>query len=152
MELLQALEQNGLVDGLDAAEKQRLSDLGDTLTFRGGETIIPETNRSRDLYLIAKGSATIRMTLPFENRKSEVLDRLHEGELIGEIAFIDGSPRSASVVAETDCSLYHFPYETTHDFLEANPRVGYALVGGIAKILAAKIRQTSLAWRNLMMW
>lgn len=152
MELLQALEKNGLVDGLDAADRQSLAALSDTLTFQGGKVIIPETNRSRDLYLMASGSATIRMTLPVENRKSEVLDRLHEGELLGEIAFVDGSPRSASVVAESDCSLYRFPYETTYEFLEANPRVGYALISGIAKILAAKIRQTSLAWRNLMMW
>jgi CRP-like cAMP-binding protein len=71
---------------------------------------------------------------------------------MGEISFIDGSPRSASVIAEELTSVYVLPFDKVNQMMEDDPQFGYVMIRTIACILTEKVRQTNLAWRNLMMW
>ncbi|MFC2170974.1 Crp/Fnr family transcriptional regulator [Calditrichota bacterium] len=152
MSLHELLKSKGLIDRMTEEQYAKLAEIAELRTFMAEDNIISEITRSRDLYLIKSGVVSIKMSLPTEAKKSEIIDRLHAGDIMGEIAFIDGSPRSATIVAEEDTEVYLFPYEKLHDLMESDPRLGYLMITGIAKILTAKVRQTNLAWRNLMMW
>ncbi|MDP8208265.1 MAG: cyclic nucleotide-binding domain-containing protein [Candidatus Electryonea clarkiae] len=152
MELQEQLSKIGLIEGLTDEQIANLMDICELRKFQHEEKIISEITRTRDLYIIKTGSVSISMCVPMEARKSEVIDRLHAGDMMGEIAFIDGSPRSASVHAEEETEVYVFPYDKIIALMEGDPKLGYVLISGIANILTAKIRQTNLAWRNLMMW
>ena len=152
MELRDLLSLSGLSDGLNENHVSKLVDAAELLSFDRGEVIISEANRARDLFIVHSGVVSVVMAFPTDTEKSETVDRLHAGKVLGEIAFIDGSPRSATVIAEERAKLYVLPYEVVNKLLESDHEFGYHFMRSLARILTAKVRQTNLAWRNLMMW
>ncbi len=67
-----------------------------TQSFAAGETIFNAGDEGREFFIICAGRVAIRLG-------NRTLDVLGEGEIFGEMALIDNAPRSATVVAETDC-------------------------------------------------
>lgn len=65
-------------------------------TFKAGEYIFKAGDEGHEFYVVRAGKAAVRLG----NRTLEVLG---EGEIFGEMALIDSAPRSADVIAETDC-------------------------------------------------
>lgn len=65
-------------------------------TYRAGETIFGQGDDATEFFIVRSGKVAIRLG-------NRTLDVLGEGEIFGEMALIDSGPRSASVVAETDC-------------------------------------------------
>lgn len=71
----------------------------DLQSFKAGETIFHENESGHLMYVIVEGEAEISV----HGHPVEVVSK--EG-IIGEMALIDpGQPRSAKVVARTDCKL-----------------------------------------------
>ena len=68
----------------------------ETRTFKAGEYIFRAGDEGHEFYVVRAGKAAVRLG----NRTLEVLG---EGEIFGEMALIDSAPRSADVIAETDC-------------------------------------------------
>ena len=67
----------------------------ETRTYRAGETIFREGDHGHEFYVIKEGEVEIRSG----NRR---LESLRDNEIFGEMALIDESPRSATVVAVKD--------------------------------------------------
>lgn len=65
---------------------------------KAGEIIFREGDAGIEFFVVKSGSVAIR-------RGNRMLDVLGEGEIFGEMALIDSEPRSATVVAESDCAL-----------------------------------------------
>ncbi len=63
--------------------------------YTAGETLCCEGDDGTELFLILKGSVEA-------SRKGQVLGTSSEGELIGEMAVLEGKPRSATVKALSD--------------------------------------------------
>ena len=68
----------------------------ETRNFKAGEIIFGEGDAGVEFFVVKAGSVAIR-------RGNRTLDVLGEGEIFGEMALIDSEPRSATVVAESDC-------------------------------------------------
>ncbi len=78
------------------------ADLQPTLSVEAGKRLITENESSRKLYVIISGKA--RVFKSYIGQKI-TLAILGEGEIFGEMSFIDARPRSASVEAVTDMKL-----------------------------------------------
>lgn len=70
--------------------------------FLAGECIFREGDKGNIAYIIEKGLVEITTVV---NDCPTVLNTLKEGEMFGELALVDGSPRSASAYAKTDVVL-----------------------------------------------
>jgi CRP/FNR family cyclic AMP-dependent transcriptional regulator len=70
--------------------------------LRRGELLFAEGENSRAMYLLKKGM--IRLYKKKGDSCIE-LDTVHTGQVLGELAFLDGNPRSASGEALMDCEL-----------------------------------------------
>jgi CRP/FNR family cyclic AMP-dependent transcriptional regulator len=64
-----------------------------------------------------------------------VLARLSDGEIFGEIAFLDGRARGADATAITDCSLAIVDRHDLLDFLEQNPGAWQNIVSALCERL-----------------
>lgn len=64
--------------------------------YAAGEVIFAAGERGNTMYLVRSGEVVIE-------RGGKVLETLESGGIFGEMALIDGSPRSATAKAKTDC-------------------------------------------------
>jgi CRP-like cAMP-binding protein len=65
---------------------------------------------------------------------------------------VDGSPRSATVQTDEEVLAYRFDYDRLSKLLTDYPRIGYILMRNIAAIIANRVRNTNMLWRNSLIW
>src|SRR5437016_4773544 len=73
-----------------------------TTRLAKGQLLFSEGDKSRAMYLLKSGS--IRLFMKRGNSDIEI-DIIRSGQILGELAFLDGNPRSVSGEALTDCEL-----------------------------------------------
>jgi CRP-like cAMP-binding protein len=81
---------------------------------------------------------TVRISRPTVRGKEIILADLRPGEIFGEIALLDGRPRSADATALTNCELMVLQRRDVLAFLEKNPLACMKLM----EILCARIRRS----------
>jgi CRP-like cAMP-binding protein len=81
---------------------------------------------------------TVRISLPTLKGKEVILADLPAGELFGEIALLDGKPRSASATALTKCELLVLERRDLLSFLERSPTARLNLM----QLLCGRIRRS----------
>jgi len=72
--------------------------------FGAGQTVVREDDRENQTFFIIASGAVHIVVLSSEGKQT-ILARLKPGDFFGEMALMDGEPRSASVVAAQDCTL-----------------------------------------------
>ncbi len=90
------------------------------INIKKNDIIIKEGDPSTHLYLLVKGELEVLKKM--KNQKVSVqVNIIEEGQLVGEIAFIDQKPRSATVRATKDSVLYEIDYPTYSDLIKGQP-------------------------------
>jgi CRP/FNR family cyclic AMP-dependent transcriptional regulator len=89
-----------------------------------GDILFKEGDKGKMMYLIREGKIKITKGTGEEERTLAVLK---DGDFFGEMAIIDGSPRSASAIAVTPTSLLVIDEETFKAKLRENPLIEYVL-------------------------
>ena len=102
---------------------------GEERAFQAGETIVRQGDPGDDLYVVLEGRVRVE-------RGGRAVESLGEGEFFGEVAVLDGRPRSADVVAETAVRTLRLSREVVRDALEREPRAAWAML----QVLAARLR------------
>jgi CRP-like cAMP-binding protein len=97
--------------------------------FKAGEVIFKEGDPARELFIIQSGEVEIRLG-------NRVLEKLPQYSIFGEMALIDGAPRSATAVAVTDVKLVSVS-EKRFLFLVSNTP-NFAL--NVMRIMARRLR------------
>ena len=102
--------------------------------YREAEDILSYLDRSDDVYFIVEGD--VRVTIYSLQGSVVTIGDLGSSEFFGEMAAIDGLPRSASIVALTPCHIASMPGATFLEIVKAEPSVGFEL----SKCLTHKLR------------
>jgi CRP-like cAMP-binding protein len=102
------------------------------VTFAPGEILVEEGEASEALFVIAAGRARVV-------RQGEEVATLGPGEHFGEIAFLTGQPRAASVVAQETLEAVEVDTQALRTALEEQP----ALAEELAQRVAARSAELS---------
>lgn len=116
-------------------------------SFKAGERIFARGDTGDELFLIRRGA--VRILLPIDANLMHHLGTFGRGAFFGEMAFLDGEPRSADAVAFSDVELYVLSRRTFDAFSEEHKRAALALMEGIASVLASRLRYTNAELRAL---
>ncbi len=108
---------------------------------RKGEVVCKEGDAQPSLFVIAKGSVSILKQDAGE--QSKLIAKLGPGQTIGEMALLDGQPRSATVAAAEDLVLLVLHRTELDRLVEEKPRLGVKLLWKLARLLSQRLRQTS---------
>ncbi|MFN4279123.1 cyclic nucleotide-binding domain-containing protein [Thermosynechococcus sp.] len=111
------------------AELQMLIELGNRQFYGVGEIICREGDPGDAFYIVLEGSVEVR-----SEHLNQILATLYEGEFFGEIAVLTGMPRSATVRALEETTLFVVHRSAVQRLLQAQPQ----LAEDIAHELAAR--------------
>ena len=110
------------------------------VSFKAGELIFRQGEEGRAAFVIQSGAVEIFLQA---DREAIVLARFQSGELFGELALIDGSPRSAGARAMTNCEILCLD-KSEFDFLRSQHQpVAFHLLRQFSDELCARIRDTN---------
>lgn len=119
-----------------------MHDLGAKQSFQSGEVIIQHGDPGDCAYLIEEG--TVKISIPNDIGEFVSVGVRGTGSLIGEMALIDSAPRTATIVAEQDCTVYRI---TKDDFSARLANID-PMVRMVIQIILARYRDT-LAHANI---
>ena len=107
-----------------------------TLKLREGETLFEKGDTGDGCYWLRRGVLAVYVVSATGDQR--ILAILGANAIVGELAMIDGMPRSASIRALRACELNFISRAAFTDMLRRHPE----LYGDIVKTLAARLRQT----------
>jgi CRP-like cAMP-binding protein len=134
-----------LFAALRPADQQRIVALAVERTVRRGQTIFLQGDVESSMMAVARGS--VRISTGSADGKEVVLNTIGVGEVFGEIALLDGRPRSADATAIEDSTLIVIERRHFLPFLESNQDVVLHLLA----VLCQRLRQTSAALGDMVM-
>jgi SulP family sulfate permease len=138
-----------LFAGLDAGEMAVLRAALCRHELKHGDAVFSEGDPGDRIYLIARGSVSIKLQLAGENRARR-LATFVPGVFFGEMAILEGGKRSADAFAKGEqVVLYALAAQDLARIVRDHPPLGARLYRNLGVELAARLRVTSGALRAL---
>jgi CRP-like cAMP-binding protein len=126
---LRLLELVPLFSGLSRAQLSRVADLAQEVSYGSGRMIVRTGTPGLAFYVIVEGQAKV-----IRGRISSAKGQasLGPGDFFGEMALLDGGPRSASVVAQTPMTTVRIERAPFRRMLKDEPDIALKLLEGMA--------------------
>jgi CRP-like cAMP-binding protein len=122
-----------LLAPLSAAERAALAARCSWRRFRRGELVLSRDSDCREVLFIVAGRLRV---LNFAASGREVAyATIEAGSQVGELAALDGEPRSASVEALDECLIAALPSGPFHELLLGHGELAVALLKNMARII-----------------
>jgi signal transduction histidine kinase len=120
------LDKSRLLSGLGEAEIQELRRIAQVRSYPKGTAIFAAGDPGDGLFVIGEGGVTISALI--NQTEQRALSKLEAGDFFGEMAVLDNEPRSATVTADPDCTVYFIPREDLLNRLGQSPQLALSLV------------------------
>ena len=120
---------------LNEAELEKISRVSSRKRVERGAFVVHAGDSTDSLYILLSGRAKVTNT--DSDGREIILAWLGQGEFFGEMGLIDGSPRSANVVATETCELLVLSKEAFHRCMQDNFQVAQRLM----QILVHRLRE-----------
>ena len=125
-----ALRQVPLFAGLSRRHLHHLADIADEREFSAGRTVVQNGSRGDSFYVILDGKA--KVTAGYSTR---ALAKIGPGDFFGELALLDGGPRTASVIAETWLTTIRIGRTDFRAMIRSEPEVALKVMEELARRL-----------------
>lgn len=126
---------------LDEGEVAWLRLLGQEIRFPADTAVVSEGDATRAFYIIENGLVEVKKRVAGGDLRS--LARLGPRDLFGFMAFIDGSPRSASVFTADPTVLTKIEPDALDRAMKLNFTVAFKFLGTLCTVLARTFRDTA---------
>lgn len=111
----------------------------EALSIAAGRVLIQKDVAERSLFFVASG--LLEVTSILGGQTMATIAKIKPGSVVGELAFLDGKPRSAKVWAVADSTLYRLEYDVYLKFADEHPALACELVFGIGRLVAMRLRR-----------
>ena len=144
MDVKHILRNSELFVGLTEDDLDKVAAICQKETYAAGDVIAHKGEAGNELCIVVEGFVEITLPTP-GNAADHVLVQLGKGQVIGEMALIDGGPRSATVRALTTPTVIEvIRREAFEKLCEENTRIGYLVMRNLAADLSFKLRRQNL--------
>jgi CRP/FNR family cyclic AMP-dependent transcriptional regulator len=126
--LVEMLNRNRLFEGFSKKDIKALIGYSKEIDHPAGEMIVMEGHDGVGFHLILDGTAVV-------SAKGRKVRSLGPGDSFGDIAVIDGGPRTASVAADTQLKTLSLPPWEFKPMLLEHPAVAYKLLVKLCELL-----------------
>jgi CRP/FNR family transcriptional regulator, cyclic AMP receptor protein len=128
---------SALFSALELAERRSLVEQMHDIVLQPGQMLFARGDPGRDIYLVILGRLRISVVSPDGRELS--FSHAVKGDVLGEIAALDGANRSADATAVTEARLKRLPQKAFRALLLAKPLFAMAALG----LLCSRLRDVS---------
>jgi len=120
--------------------------------FKLGETAFKTSEEGQSLYLIRSGEVKVCLEAP--DGEIFTLTILKDGDIFGQMSFIDAAPRSATVIAISDVETFMIERSDFEKIIDDNPRIVHKVMRNIVQHAHSIVRGMNSRYIEMMnyMW
>jgi CRP-like cAMP-binding protein len=117
--LVNVLAHSPLFDMLGVEDRESVAAQVELVTYAAGDTVFKRGEEGGAVYLVKRGSVEIRAMGPNEEEVSLAILRPHQ--FFGEVSFLTGVPRTATVIPLENCELLKLGEEALRQLVQDYP-------------------------------
>jgi CRP-like cAMP-binding protein len=121
----------------DILSESGVRELFDNMEVHESDVLVKQGDSGTDLFIVESG----QFVVTDDKGGGRILDSLGEGDVFGEMAFLGGEERSASVKANTTGNLLKLSREPFVGFLRKNPVPGTKFLLFLEKLMVGRLRK-----------
>jgi CRP-like cAMP-binding protein len=131
---------------LSILELAKVNTIVHTPTFKSGEAVITEGVPSHSLYVVREGSVSV-------GKGGTTITSLGQGDLVGEISFLDKGEPSATVTTLEETTFIEIPGEAFEELLDENRDLAFKIMKSVTATLCERLRNADelIAKRQLLL-
>jgi CRP-like cAMP-binding protein len=114
-----------LFSALSRKELQRVARASDEVTVKEGHELIRQGDVGREMFVVVEGSASVK-------RNGRKLGTAGPGSAIGELSLLDKGPRTATVVADGQCTVLVLGAREFAGVLDEVPGLAHKIMASLA--------------------
>ncbi len=145
--ILEGLKGSKLAVELDEDQCRTLADVMTLRDLKPGEVLVAEGSTDDHLYVVANGALGIVKAAGTDNELT--LSTARPGSLVGELSFLDGATRYASLVALSDSRVLGLSRDDLESLLGKDPQVVYHVMRAIVRVVHEIQRRLSMQTAEL---
>ncbi len=140
-ERVDQLSRAMLFQGLKPPALELIARVCSEESYKGGTILFKQGDAGDRLYLILEGKIRISRQVP--GMGEEALAVLGAGEIFGEMALLDESPRSADAIVHERCRLLSIQKCSFDDLLFLHKDLAHEVLWSIVRMLVGRLRETN---------
>lgn len=117
-----------LFSALPKKDLQKIAKASDEVSVEAGRTLVEEDSTGHEAYVIVEGEADVR-------RNGVEIAKLGPGDHFGELALLDGGPRTATVISLTPMRLLVIGQREFSGTLDEVPGLAHKLMATMATMI-----------------
>ncbi len=132
------LKAQPLFREFDDDELAQILEFAEPTLIPAGQEIVRQGDSGSAMFLLAEGTA--RAILHDDEGSALDVSHFHPGDFFGELALVDHEPRSADVIAITDCMVLIITNSLLRIIAAESPRAAFKLVLTVLELVGKRLR------------
>jgi tRNA-dependent cyclodipeptide synthase len=137
---VEPVNENAFLADFSEDDWERFFSYTDTKSFRRREVLVEQGLFDQSLYILKQGQVEVLIVDRENNTKTQIAI-IDQGLVFGEQSFVDKQPRSATVVAMTDCEVLVLSPENFKQLRKDEPEIACSLLFDIARLQSTRLRR-----------
>ncbi len=133
--IINLLRPLSMFGNLGDGELRKMARLFVQKLYRPGEQVFARGESGDEAFVVLRGKINIQMDL-----NAPPIAQISDGKIMGELAFLDGSPRTAFAIAAVPTILLVMKRDAFTELVRREPTLGMMVMRNLAQDLAAKLR------------
>lgn len=139
-----------LFEGLDDSDINSVAAIMTEKRVGEGMSVFLENMSGESLFLIERG--TVRISKMIAEGEERTLVILSADDFFGEMAILDGSPRSATARVVEEATLWCIKKNDFDQLCDSQPKLGIKLMKNIVKVFTRRVRSSNEELRDIILW
>jgi CRP-like cAMP-binding protein len=145
--IVEGLRQSKIATELTPAQCQTLAAAMNARDLRQGDVLVREGDSDDHLYAVVSGSLGVIKAAGTENELT--INVMRPGDVVGELSFLDGATRFASLVALADTRVLGLSRGDLEALLDSDPHLVYRVMRAIVRVVHDIQRRLSMQTAEL---
>ncbi len=138
LETSEILPPLGILAHVTPGTRAALTDGGEFVSYAKGEAVLEQGQPTSHLFVVVSGELAVTLHSP---EQLVPLGYIHEGEIVGEMGFLEGESASAFVAAAVPSKIWRISKEGFEAFLTKSPSAGTEILKEIVILLSRRARK-----------